>query len=303
MSWHGWSLQTSLAYVVIAALLYWRGGIGYPRRGRQSLRTWSFVAGLMTIVLALSSPLDGDAGKLFWAHMGQHVLLLTLAPPLILLGRPWPRMWRALPLHSRARLGRTLARAWWTAPLRFVSRPLPAVLLLNATVIGWHIPGAYDATLRNGALHDLEHAMFFFCGLLFWARVIEPGPLRRELLWPTRIAYVLGSMVVGWVLAIILVLDPHAIYAPYAALTHRPGGISALTDQQLAGGIMWVPGSIAYGVTLIAGVYRWLEPDAAPSATATVRGPGAGGGPRPTVPALVAEPAGDPQPPAPALTT
>ncbi len=99
---------------------------------------------------------------------------------------------------------------------------------------------AHPGRLRRDAdlerVHDLEHAMFFFTGLLFWARVIDPGPLRPRLIWPARIAYVVGAMVVGWVLAITLVLVPHPLYPHYAALAHRPGGISALTDQQLAGG-------------------------------------------------------------------
>ncbi len=265
MSWGGWSIEPPLAYVVIAAGLYWAGGRRYRRSGQDPRRTVSLLAGLATIVIALESPLDGWADNLFWAHMFQHVLLLTVAPPLILLGRPWPRMWRALPLHSRTMIGRTLARAGWTAPLRALARPGPAWLLFNVTLVGWHIPGAYDATLRSGTLHDLEHAMFFFTGLLFWARVIDPGPLRPRLLWPMRIAYVVGAMIVGWMLAITLVLVPHPLIPHYAALVHRPGGISALTDQQLAAGVMWVPGSVSYTVAMIIGVYRWLEPDTAAS--------------------------------------
>jgi cytochrome c oxidase assembly factor CtaG len=66
---------------------------------------------------------------------------------------------------------------------------------------------------------------------------------------------------VGWVLAIVLVSVPHPLYAHYADLAHRPGGITAMTDQQLAGGIMWVPGSIAYSLTVMLGFYRWLEPE------------------------------------------
>jgi cytochrome c oxidase assembly factor CtaG len=265
MSWGGWSIAPPLAYVAIAAMLYWVGGLGY-RRSRQSwIRTASFAAGLATIVLALESPLDGYAESLFWAHMFQHVLLLTVAPPLILLGRPWPRMWRALPLSIKTPLGRTLARASWTRPLRALTRPLPAWVLFNATIVGWHIPAAYNATLTSSSIHDLEHAMFFFCGLLFWARVIDPGPLRPRLQWPARIAYVLGAMVVGWVIAITLVLVPHPIYSHYAQLAHRPGGITALTDQQIAAGMMWVPGSLAFAITMIFGFYRWLEPDSAPA--------------------------------------
>jgi putative membrane protein len=172
-------------------------------------------------------------------------------------------MWRALPLEMRTVLARTLAGSRWTAPLRALSRPMPAFILFNATLLGWHIPAAYDLTLRYGAVHVCEHAMFFFCGLLFWARVIDPGPLRPRLIWPARIAYAAGSMVVGWVLAIVLVTVPHPIYGYYAALVTRPGGLSALTDQQLAAGVMWVPGSITYTVTILMGLYWWLAPDRA----------------------------------------
>jgi putative membrane protein len=263
MAWHGWSIQPPLAYVVIAAILYWVGGARYSRaaRTREPWREAAFALGLVTIVLALESPLDTYADKLFWVHMFQHVLLLSVAPPLILLGRPWPRMWLGLPVAPRTTIGRTLAKARWTAGLRALVRPRQAWLLFNASFVGWHIPAAYDETLRSQPVHDLEHAMFFFTGLLFWAHVVDPGPLRVRLTWPARIGYLVGAMIVGWMLAITLVIVPHAIYAPYAALLHRPGGISALADQQLAAGVMWVPGSIPYAVVLLIGLYRWLEPE------------------------------------------
>ena len=149
----------------------------------------------------------------------------------------------------------------WTAPLRALARPLPAWILFCGTIVAWHIPAAYDATLTSGVVHVIEHTMFFFFGLLFWARVIDPGPLRPKLIWPVRIAYTASAMVVGWALAITLVLVPHPIYAYYAALPSRPGGISALTDQQIAAGVMWVPGSLAFTITFMIGFYRWLEPD------------------------------------------
>ncbi len=289
MSWGGWSIQLPLVYVAIAAMLYWVGGRGYSRSAPQPWRMASFAAGLLSIVLALESPLDTYADQLFWVHMIQHVVLLTVAPPLILLGRPWPRMWRALPLRSRTRIGRTLALSRWMAPVRALARPWPAWLLFTVTFVAWHIPSAYNLTLKSQTVHDLEHAMFFFTGLLFWARVIDPGPLRPRLIWPVRIAYVMSAMVVGWVLAITLVLAPHPIYPHYAQLTHRPGGISALTDQQLAGGVMWVLGSLSYMIAMLIGLYSWLEPETRP--------PGGDGGdpvddlldqdqPRPRQPAL-----------------
>jgi cytochrome c oxidase assembly factor CtaG len=261
MSLSDWSLDPSLVYVCAAGYLYVLGSRG--RHRPEPLQAVCFFAGLLAIVIALDSPIDHYADQLFWVHMLQHVLLLTVAPPLFLLGRPWPRMWRALPLDIRTTLGRTIARSRWTAPLRALARPLPALILFNLALVSWHIPAAYDLTLRSGAVHVVEHAMFFFTGLLFWARVIDPGPLRPRLVWPMRIAYVATSMVVGWVLAIVLVTVQHPIYGYYAALPARPGGVSALTDQQLAAGVMWVPGSLAYTVTMLIGLYRWLEPDRA----------------------------------------
>lgn len=260
MSISGWSIEPPLAYVVIAGLLYWLGG----RRRRvptEPLRVLSFLAGLVTIVLALDSPIDAQADQLFWVHMVQHILLLTVAPPLILFGRPWPRMWRALPRGFRTPVGKTLARSKFAAPLRMLARPWPAFVLFNGTLLIWHIPALYNATLTYGWLHQLEHATFFFTGLLFWARVIDPGPLRPRLEWPRRIAYVTGAMTVGSVIGFWLVLEPHALIAHYAAITHRPGGLSALDDQQIAGGIMWVPGSISYSIAALIGFYRWIEPE------------------------------------------
>ena len=254
-----WSWDPSLIYVGVAAVLYALGSRGRDRP--RPLRALAFYASLLTIVIALDSPIDDYADDLFWVHMLQHILLLTVAPPLLLLGRPWPRMWRALPLRPRTKIARTLALSPRLAPVRALARPVPAWILFNATVVGWHLPGAYQATLTYGSIHLLEHVMFFFTGLLFWARVIDPGPLRPRMVWPARIAYSAGAMVVGWLLAITLVIEPHALYHHYAALQSRPGGISALTDQQLAAGIMWVPGSISYAITFILGFYRWLEPD------------------------------------------
>ena len=256
----GWQIQPPLLYVAVAGLLYWLGGRG--RRARnEPLRTLSFALGLATIVLALDSPIDDAADKLFWAHMVQHVLLLTVAPPLILLGRPWPRMWRALPLGFRTKVGRGLAQSGTAAPIRRLARPLPAFVLFNGAIVAWHIPAMYNATLNSNAVHQTEHAIFFFAGLLFWARVIDPGPLRPRLEWPMRIAYVTGAMVVGFCIALVLVLDPNPLVAHYANLAHRPGGLTALADQQIAGGVMWVPGSIAYTVAALIGFYRWLEPE------------------------------------------
>jgi cytochrome c oxidase assembly factor CtaG len=261
MGWTDWSLDPSLVYVSVGGILYWLGGRG--QRSPDHRRTIAFVAGMATIVVALDSPIDAYADELFWVHMFQHVLLLTVAPPLILLGRPWPRMWRALPMSTRVRVGRAIAGARWTAPLRRLATPISSWIIFCGSLVAWHIPAAFNATLSSGAVHECEHAIFFFSGLLFWAHVVDPGPLRARLAWPVRVAYVTGAMVVGWVLAIVLVLVPHPLYGHYAALALRPGGISALTDQQIAGGMMWVPGSISFTIAILIAFWRWVEPEPA----------------------------------------
>jgi cytochrome c oxidase assembly factor CtaG len=263
-----WSWDPALIYVTLAAVMYVVGGM---RRGasrspmaiveREPIRELAFAAGLLSIVIALDSPIDYYSDQLFWVHMSQHIILLTVSPPLILLGRPWPRMWQALPMRWRTAAGRTLVGARWTAPVRALARPWPAWVLFNANMLLWHIPGAYDLTLGHQWIHDCEHALFFFTGLLFWAHVVDPGPLRHRMTWFVRAGYVTGAMVAGWILAITLVVVQHPLYAHYADLLSRPGGISALDDQQIAGGMMWVPGSISYTVALIAIFWRWATPE------------------------------------------
>ncbi len=276
-----WTLDPSLIYVAIAAILYWAGGArkgtvggGPYRRGaaphsagarQERLRELSFALGLLSIVIALCSPLDYWSERAFWIHMGQHIILLTIAPPLILLGRPWPRMWRAIPIKERTAIGRTIARSHVTRPLRWLSGPLPAFVIFNVNLLVWHLPALFNLTLQHQWFHNLEHTMFFFTGLLFWAHVVDPGPLRSGLSWLWKEAYVVGAMVVGWMLAITLVLLKNPIYPVYAHELSRPGGLTAIQDQQMAGGMMWVAGSVSYTIAAIYIFSRWAAPEPSPT--------------------------------------
>jgi putative membrane protein len=227
-------------------------------------RTASFVAGLATIVVALDSPIDDLAEELLWVHMVQHILLLVVAPPLLALARPWNRMWHGLPLGLRRRTARVVARSPRLRPLRSAARilqdPIPSWLVFNVTFLVWHVPAAYDATLHSQFVHALEHAMFFGTALLFWTRVIDSPPWRSPLADVPRAIYLGLAMVVGWVLAIAFAVSTAPVYAPYAAEASRPGGITALADQQLAAGMMWVPGSIPFTIAMLFVFYRWLQP-------------------------------------------
>jgi putative membrane protein len=261
-----WSLDPPLVLVIGLAILYWIGSrrTVTPARTRLRLRDFSFYAALGALAIALSSPIDLLSQQLFWAHMLQHVLLLVVAPPLLVLARPWLRIWRALPLGTRRSLGRGLLQGRRTAPLRSLWRtlgsPVPSFVLFSTVLLAWHLPVLFDATLRSEALHALEHTLFFGTAVMFWKQVIDSPPLHASLGAPQRVAYVVGAMVVSWALAVVLALAPHPLYDAYAHEASRPGGISALADQQIAAGIMWVPGSITFAIVVFVYVHRWLTP-------------------------------------------
>jgi putative membrane protein len=254
---------------VIAAVLYVRG-LRRPVRGSAAargerialLRASAFIAALAVIVTALSSPLDGAADRLLWAHMAQHVLLVVVAPPLIVLSAPWMPLWLGLPLGLRRPLARWLVRSRPARPLRVaaaaITTPLIAFAVFNVDLLVWHLPALYDLTLRIQAVHDLEHALFLATGVLFWAQILPSWPLHRRLDFGGRLVYTLGASLVSWLLAVVLAFYPTPLYAAYAGLASRPGGISALGDQRLAAGVMWVPGSIPFALAILFDVYRML---------------------------------------------
>jgi putative membrane protein len=235
---------------------------GRPRTRRDRTRALFFYAGLLTILIALQSPLDALADELFWAHMIQHLLLLTVAAPLIVLGRPWMSIWRPLPLRLRRALARTAMRSHALTPLRTLAatfaRPAGAWIAFNLALVVWHLPGPYDTTLRDLDVHVLEHTTFLAFGILFWAQVIAAWPASTAMPYSWRIAYVGTAMLVNVALSIYLAFSPHPLYAPYAELLHRPGGISALGDQQIGAGIMWTAGDMPFAIALALLIHGWL---------------------------------------------
>ena len=273
-----WSLDPPLVLVIDLAIFYWVGArrtiTPLRRRVEQRWRCACFFASLFVLAVALASPIERISEQLFWVHMIQHELLIVVAAPLFVLSAPWIRLWRCLPLDARRLLARGALHGRRTAPLRalthWLGSPLPSFAVFSVVLVGWHVPALFDATLRSTTLHAFEHTLFFCTALLFWKQVIPSVPLRTSLSSVQRVAYLVGGMVVTWVLALVLAFAPHALYGYYAHLGSRPGGISALADQQLAAGVMWVPGSITFVIVLYVYIHRWLLP-AAPSGTRGTR--------------------------------
>ena len=264
-----WPLEPRvLLGIEVTGILYLWGGqrrVGkFPPASRW--RAVAFWSGLATIVVALDTPLETLARQLFWAHMTQHLLLIMVAAPLLVLAAPWLQVWRGLPLRIRRPVAKVIIKHPALSGVRTafarLSPPVVAFTVSGVNLWFWHWPTAYDLTLQNHAVHHFEHALFLGLGILFWSQVIDQHPYRARLGQFARVVYVFLATIVSWALAALLAFASGPFYA-YADLPSRPGGISALADQQLGAGIMWVPGSITYSIVFVVCLYLWFgEEDA-----------------------------------------
>lgn len=258
-----------LASVLAAAGIYLRGW----RQLRQQMperfgfrQLVAFLGGLATILVANASPLDALAGLLLQAHMVQHLLLMMVAPPLILLGAPAIPMLRGLPQHLAKRaLGPFLA---WP-PLRrlghFLAHPVVGWVSFAVTTLTWHVPVLYELALHSEFWHAVEHICFLSTAFLFWWPVIQPWPS-----WPqwAMIPYLLLADIQNTALSALLIFYERVLYPTYATVP-RLWGISPLDDQAAAGAIMWVPGSFVFLVPVAWVIYQILSPSYARRLDAT----------------------------------
>jgi putative membrane protein len=228
-----WSLD--LVAAAYAGVYAW----GAARVGRRwsPWRTLSFMAGVAVVLVALQSGLDAYDERLLSAHMLQHVLLLMLAPPLLLLGAPVLLALRALPAQRRRGAARLLSRT------RRLTRPAACLAAFAVVLVGAHLPPVFDAALRDPLAHAFEHAAFLAAGLALWWPLTNADPVVRHRLGGFgRIFYMLAAMVPEDIVGAYLNRAGAVVYAPYAGAA-RALGISAVVDQQQAGAIMWVGAS------------------------------------------------------------
>ena len=234
-----------VALAVVAALLFGQGVARLRRRGRADLAGWDRVAlfglGLAVTLFALVGPLDRLADeKLLAAHMGQHVLIGDLGPALMIVAVRGPLLVFFLPASVLAPIARS-ARV--RAVLSLLLRPRVAFGLWAANLAVWHVPYLYDLALRHQNLHDFEHVCWVVAGTLVWTLLVDPGGHRR-LTVGGRIALAAAMFAAGQVLGDVLVFSFRALYPFY----HGAYGISAVTDQQLAGVVMMVEQLVTLGV-------------------------------------------------------
>ena len=254
-----WNLDpVLLGGLLLAFWAYWRGQTSGPRRPVDSWRARCFAVALVALGLALLSPLDALSGALASAHMVQHLLLLLVAAPLLALSAPSSAILRGSPLALRRASGRWRRRLGLTHGNLGVLRHPAVVWLLSVGVLWfWHAAAPYDATLDNEFLHVLEHASFLVTAVLFW-QVVVGGRGAARVSGGLGVLLVFAMAMQSVFLSVLLTFARTPWYSGYAETT-APWGLDPLTDQQLAGVIMWIPAGGIYLVVALALLVTWIR--------------------------------------------
>ena len=247
-----WNWEPSIligTVVIVGFYLYALGPLRKKYHLAERVNTWqafSFLLGMSIMFLALVSPLDelGDS-YLFSAHMVQHLFLTIVGPPLLVLGTPG---WLVEPLLRKPIVFHIA---------KILTFPALAFVLYNFDFWLWHVPALYDATLENQNIHILEHVTFIVFGVIYWWPVFSSSALLSRLSMGGQVLYLFLSGMPTVALGAGLTFFP-PLYAPYLAAP-RIWGLSAATDQQLGGLIMWVPGNIVYILIVSVLFIRWMQ--------------------------------------------
>ena len=259
-----WSFDLKIVIGIVASLiLYLRGWRILHRTLPVRFPAWrafAFTAGLAGLWVAIASPLDALSGFLLSAHMVQHLLLLSVVPPLILLGAPLLPLVRGLP-RKLASDGVAPFLAWpaLRRAANRITNPLVCWLVMTVTLCAWHLPTVFDFALRSPGWHKVEHACFLGAAFLFWWPVVCPFPSRPQWpLWSVPL-YLLAADLVNTALSVILTFSNHVLYPQYLEAP-RLLETTALGDQSCAGLIMWVPGSLVFLIPAAVIAFQFLSP-------------------------------------------
>jgi putative membrane protein len=236
----------------------------HPGNGVPVARSVAFFGGLGAIALALLSGIEAYDTTLFSIHMVQHLLLMLVAAPLLVLAAPVTQLLRASSAGVRQR---RLVPVLHSSVVGAIGHPVVTWLLFTLVLWLTHFSPIFDLALEDKGIHELEHGAYLIAGVLFWWPAIAADPARRRLPYPVRVLYVLLQLPVNSFLGMAILFAETPLYSHYATL-HSPYGIAPLVDQQLAGGIMWLAGDIVFigAVLLIVATWMRHEDQDAPAA-------------------------------------
>ena len=258
-----WKLPWFLTSTIFVITIVYVRGYFAIRKTRPELfpewRLYSLLFGMAMLWLSIGSPMDGFADNLLSAHMIEHLILMSIVPPLVLLGYPAVPMLRGLPApFVKIVLGPVLRSRGLLKVGQFFTKPLVAWLAMNLTYLVWHLPRAYDLALENETIHDFEHLCFLGTSILFWWPLIQPWPTKyRDYGW-TLLLYLLTADFINTAICAYLAFCDHAVYVYYQ---QQPNifHVDLLADQILGAGFMWVIGSTIFLVPAIILTFRMLQ--------------------------------------------
>lgn len=251
-----WAFDPLVVFGLLAAAAGYAFGLHRLRETRQP--EWPvrysvfFFAGLAFTALALLGPIDTFNDEAFFLHMIQHIVLMDVAAPLLLLGRPVQLALKTIPRRHSKTVFRTMIRPRTVrGVLTFLTLPVVVALAYNGTLAAWHMPGMYVAALENGFVHEVMHATMLGAGLLFWWVIIDPVPRHHKAGTATMLALIASTMLTGKIIGALLTFADSVVYSFYQGV-EQPWGLTPLVDQQIAGIIMLV------GVGILAGVLFYI---------------------------------------------
>jgi putative membrane protein len=263
--WSSWDWEPGIVLgLALSAWLYSRGvrslwQASAAGRGIQPREVISFGAGWLALGIALISPLHPLGRVLLSAHMTQHEILMLVAAPLLVLGRPFISFIWSLPVVWRRRLAIVVRLGWVQGGWRALTKPVVAWSLHLVAVWIWHAPGLFQAALESARVHALQHLSFLGSALLFWWALIQGR--QGRLGYGAAVLYVFATSVHSSILGALLTFAASPWYPAYTETT-ASWGFTPLEDQQLGGLIMWVPAGLIYmlaGLALMAGWLREAE--------------------------------------------
>jgi len=263
---HDWSIPIPLTTLLALVLFFYATGWLHLRKVFSRLITLeqiaAFSGGIISIWLAVASPLAALDEDLLTVHMVQHLLLMAAAPPLIMLGRPAFALLHGLPKRFVQAIVGPFLR--WT-PVRQLGKIVTNTVFCwfagIMTVIGWHIPAAFALGQHSAVWHEIQHASFLLAGFLFWWPVIQPWPnVSHSPKWSVPLYLFLATLPCDALSAFLTFCD-RVVYPSYLSAAHL-FGISALQDQEWAGALMWVSITFIYMVPAMALTVRILSPAA-----------------------------------------
>lgn len=248
-----WELRPDVLIVILTmSTLY---VTGWRRLRRQSahhklatrLRLTSYLSGMVIIAIALMSPIDRLGGQLFFMHMIQHMLFMMLSAPLLWLAEPFPISLWGLPPKARHAVGGLFnSDSTFRSVLARATSPGVAWLIFVTIYLGWHDPNLYNLALHHEWVHDIQHITFFGASLLYWWPIIGAAPhIHTRFPGWAKLPYLLGTVPPNMFVGISIAFATDVRYTYYESIP-RFWGLTVMQDQQLAGAIMWIPGSMMF---------------------------------------------------------